>query len=67
MSKNQTWIQSHLETLTQNIVGLIIGFIILTCWGLSPSESVSLQFVIFVSSYIRSYIIRRCFNKFGGK
>lgn len=66
MSK-QSWLESHLEALTQNIVGLLIGFIILTWWGLSPTESVSLQAVIFVSSYIRSYVIRRLFNKFGGE
>lgn len=24
----------HLETLTQNVVGLVIAFIILTLWGL---------------------------------
>lgn len=66
MSK-QSWLESHLEALTQNVVGLLIGFIILTWWGLSPTESVSLQAVIFVSSYIRSYVIRRLFNKFGGE
>ena len=63
----QSWLESHLEALTQNVVGLLIGFIILTWWGLSPTESVSLQAVIFVSSYIRSYVIRRLFNKFGGE
>ncbi len=29
MSAKQTWLQSHAETLTQNMVGLMIGFIIL--------------------------------------
>lgn len=64
-SNRQTWMQSHAETLTQNIAGLLIGFIILTCWGLSPSESVSLQVIIFLTSYARGYIIRRLFNKYG--
>ena len=66
-NKGQSWIESHLEQLTQNIVGLLIGFIILTCWGLTPMESVSLQVVIFITSYARGYIIRRLFNKYGGK
>ena len=60
----QSWILSHAETITQNIVGLLIGFIILKTWGMSSSESVGLQAIIFVTSYARSYIIRRIFNKF---
>lgn len=64
-TEKQTWLQSHAETLTQNIVGLLIGFIILTCWGLTPMESVGLQVIIFLTSYARGYIIRRLFNKYG--
>ncbi|CCH57732.1 hypothetical protein A323_gp24 [Acinetobacter phage AP22] len=66
MSNKQTWLQSHAETLTQNIVGLLIGFIILKCFGLSASESVQLQAVIFATSYLRSFLIRRFFNRFVG-
>lgn len=67
MNIKQTWLQSHAETLTQNIVGLLIGFIILKCFGLSVTESVQLQAVIFVASYMRSYLIRRFFNQFIGE
>ncbi|QHJ79221.1 MAG: hypothetical protein [Caudoviricetes sp.] len=59
---SQKWYVSHAETITQNIVGLLIGFIILNCFGLTASESVQLQAVIFATSYLRSYVIRRVFN-----
>lgn len=52
----------HLETLAQNIVGLIIAFIILTLWGLPFIESVALQTIFFVTSYIRGYCIRKLFR-----
>lgn len=58
----QKWYISHAETITQNVVGLLIGFIILNSFGLSTHESISLQIVIFITSYIRSYFIRRIFN-----
>lgn len=66
MSTKQTWLQSHAETLTQNIVGLLIGFIILKFFGLTAAESVQLQAVFFMASYLRSYLIRRFFNRFVG-
>lgn len=52
----------HLETLTQNVVGLVIAFIILTLWGLPFIESVALQTIFFVTSYIRGYCIRKLFR-----
>lgn len=52
----------HLETLTQNVVGLVIAFIILTLWGLPFIESVVLQTIFFVTSYIRGYCIRKLFR-----
>ena len=52
----------HLETLTQNIVGLVVAFIILTLWGLPFYESVALQTIFFVTSYIRGYCIRKLFR-----
>lgn len=60
---SQKWYVSHAESLVQNIAGLIIAFIILKMWGLSTTESVQLQIIFFFSSYIRSYLIRRAFNK----
>ena len=62
---SQKWYISHAETLTQNVIGLAVGFIILKWWGLSVSESFTLQAVIFITSYLRSYIIRRFFNYLG--
>lgn len=52
----------HIEALTQNIVGLIIAFIILKLFGMSFTESILLQSIFFVTSYIRSYVIRRIFK-----
>ena len=66
MNTKQTWLQSHAETLTQNVVGLLIGFIILKFFGLTTSQSVQLQLVFFTTSYLRSYLIRRLFNRFTG-
>lgn len=66
MSKGQKWYVSHAETLAQNIFGLLIAFIILKLWGLSTTDSVKLQAIFFISSYLRSYTIRRFFNYVGG-
>ena len=52
----------HIEALTQNIVGTIIAFIILKMFGMSFTESFLLQSVFFVTSYVRSYVIRRVFK-----
>lgn len=52
----------HLETLTQNLVGLVIAFIILTLWGLPLIESVALQTIFFITSYVRGYCIRKLFR-----
>ena len=52
----------HIEALTQNIIGMIVAFIILKIFGMSFTESVALQAVFFITSYIRSYVIRRVFK-----
>lgn len=62
MKTGQPWYISHAESLAQNIIGLIISFIILKIWGMSTSESIGLQAIFFITSYIRSYLIRRFFN-----
>ena len=56
---------THLETLAQIISGNIIALVILYFYGMSLQQSLSLQIVFFVTSYIRSYFIRRTFNKLG--
>ena len=56
----------HLETITQNILGLLVGFTILHLWGLPIGESVALQAVFFVVSYLRSYLVRSFFSKYNG-
>lgn len=62
MRTGQPWYISHAEALAQNIIGLLISFIILKLWGLSTSDSLGLQAVFFCTSYLRSYLIRRYFN-----
>ena len=54
----------HAEALTQNILGMIIAFAILHLWGMSMSESVALQCVFFITSYIRSYLVRKVLKRF---
>ena len=61
---NQKWYVSHAEALTQNIVGLLIAFVILKLFGLSTAQSIQIQIVFFFVSYIRSYTIRRIFNNY---
>ena len=53
----------HIEALTQNMLGMIIAFIILYLWGMSVSDSILLQAVFFVTSYIRSFLVRGVFRK----
>ena len=54
----------HLETLAQILVGNVVALVILYFYGMSLQQSLSLQVVFFVTSYIRSYFIRRTFSKF---
>lgn len=55
----------HLETLAQIISGNIIALVILYFYGMSLQQSLGLQLIFFVTSYIRSYFIRRTFSKLG--
>ena len=55
----------HLETLAQILVGNVVALVILYFYGMSLQQSLSLQLIFFVSSYIRSYFIRRTFSKLG--
>lgn len=65
MNEKQSVLSSSMEALTQNIFGMLIGFLILTWYGLSVKQSIGLQGIFFVTSCIRSFVIRRLFNKFG--
>lgn len=61
---SQKWYVSHAETICQNVVGMLIGFMIMHLWGLPFGESVKLQIVFLFASYIRGYTIRRLFNNY---
>ena len=54
----------HLETLAQILVGNVVALVILYFYGMSLQQSLSLQLIFFVTSYIRSYFIRKTFIKF---
>ncbi|MEG0407275.1 MAG: hypothetical protein RR623_00250 [Bacilli bacterium] len=54
---------AHLETITQNILGIIAGLIILRLFNISFSDSIQLQVIFFAVSYIRSYCVRMAFSK----
>lgn len=43
---SQKWYISHAETLTQNVLGLVIAFIILKLFGLSTTQSIQIQAVL---------------------
>ena len=55
----------HLETLAQILVGNIVALVILYFYGMTLTQSLSLQVVFFITSYIRSYFIRKMFIKLG--
>ena len=55
----------HLETLAQILVGNVVALVILYFYGMSLQQSLSLQLIFFVTSYIRSYFIRKTFIKLG--
>lgn len=53
----------HLETLAQILVGNVVALVILYFYGMTLAQSLSLQVVFFITSYIRSYFIRKTFIK----
>lgn len=63
----QKWYVSHAETLAQNIIGQLIAFLVLHLYGMDVTTSLQIQVILFVASYLRSYVIRRLFNALGDK
>ena len=55
----------HLETLAQILVGNVVALVILSLYGMTLTQSLSLQVIFFITSYIRSYFIRKTFSKLG--
>lgn len=59
---------SLLETIAQNVVGLIIGAVLLAVWiGPHFAKNAELQALFFVSSFARGYVIRRIFAHLGAR
>ena len=54
----------HLETLAQILVGNVVALVILYLYGMTLTQSLSLQVIFFITSYIRSYFIRKMFISF---
>lgn len=53
----------HAEALSNTIIGIIISTIVYYLWGIPFSESILLQIVFFILSYLRGYLIRCIFSK----
>lgn len=62
----QRWYMSHGETIAQNVVGQILAYIVLRCFGIEGPMQWQLQGTMFVVAYTRGYIIRRLFNRLKG-
>ena len=60
----QRWYISHAETICQNVFGMLIGFVIMHFYGLPLNDSIKLQLVFLVASYVRGYTIRRLFENY---
>lgn len=61
-------LEDHYEAMAQNVVGLVIAFMVMTMFHVPTMQSVKIQVVLFMTSYTRSYLIRRFFrNKEQGK
>ena len=61
----QPWYISHAETLTQNVVGLLISFVLLHAFGIPTTKVLAIQVTFFFTSYLRGYVIRRAFERWG--
>ena len=62
MSK-QPWYLMHAETITQNVLGQVIGLGILLAFQVDFHTAWKMEVVFFVASYIRSYFVRRFFDR----
>ena len=60
---NKQCLELHIETLTQMIIGLILGYVILRMFGLTNTQGITLQIIFFIVSYARSYTIRWVFKE----
>lgn len=52
---------SHLETISQMVVGMVLAQIVLFLFGIPLGEAVWFGVVMLMVSYIRTYLIRRSF------
>ena len=65
----QTKKQTHYEVITNQVIGIVVGWVIVAYILIPLSNIYTAEIVatistglFFVSSYIRSYLVRRWFN-----
>lgn len=58
----QSWISTHAETVTQNVLGQFFYFLVLLAFGIPLGTIGGLQVACFFVGYSRSYAVRRFFN-----
>ena len=65
----QTKKQTHYEVITNQVIGIVVGWVIVAYILIPLSNIYKVEIVatistglFFVSSYIRSYLVRRWFN-----
>lgn len=56
---------THIESVANAAVGLVVAQVVLWWWGVPMHEAVGLNAVLFGTSYARSYLLRRAFEKTG--
>lgn len=54
---------AHIETITQNVLGILIGMFILHLFNIPFNQSLQMQVVFFIVSYVRGYCVRTVFSK----
>lgn len=53
-----------IEALTQNVVGLLVAFVVMRLYGLPLTHTLALQGIFFILSVVRSYLIRLYFSRY---
>lgn len=53
---------AYAEALAQNVVGLLVAFIVMKLLNVQTDTVLQIQVTLFILSYIRSYYIRKLFH-----
>lgn len=63
MEKKKDKRKSHQEAAVNTVIGVIINLVILYLFSIPLHTSLILTSTLILSSYARSYLIRRAFNR----